>query len=57
MFELQRVSPRDIATWESIQDTDAIRVEQAGRAKSFLIQSIPWQVTDPTILATGQVFA
>ncbi|MCC7337353.1 MAG: hypothetical protein IT422_19870 [Pirellulaceae bacterium] len=43
--------------WGTIQDTDAIRVEQAGRAKSFLIQSIPWQVTDPTILATGQVFA
>lgn len=35
--------------WGKIDDVDALRVERAGRVKSFLIESQPWQEHDPTI--------
>jgi hypothetical protein len=43
--------------WGKIDDIDALRVERAGRAKSFLIESTPWQVTDPTIVGPAKVTA
>jgi len=43
--------------WGEINDVDALRVERAGKAKSFLIQSTPWQVTDPSIVGPARVTA
>lgn len=43
--------------WGAIQDIDALRVERAGKSKSFLIQSQPWQVIDPSIVGVARVTA
>jgi hypothetical protein len=42
--------------WGEINDADALRVERAGRAKSFLIESEPWQVFDASIIGSATVF-
>lgn len=47
----------DIPGWGEINDEDAIRVEKAGRAKSYRIQSDPWQVTDSSIVGPAKVVA
>lgn len=39
-----------------INDEDAIRVERAGLARSFLIESDAWQVGDPAIVGPAVVF-
>ena len=41
--------------WGEINDEDALRVERAGRARSFLIESVPWQVLDQTIIGPARV--
>ena len=38
-----------IPGWGKIDDKEALRVERAGRAKSFLIESHWWRVTNPQI--------
>lgn len=43
--------------WGEINDADALRVERAGKAKSYLIQSQPWQVLDHSIVGVARVVA
>ena len=44
-----------IPGWGRIDDKDALRVEAAGKAKSFEIESGWWRVTQPGVLNTAEV--
>jgi hypothetical protein len=44
-----------IPGWGKFDDADAIRVERAGHAKSFKIESDPWRVTRTAIVGPAQV--
>lgn len=44
-----------IPGWGKIDDKEALRVEKAGKAKSYIIESDWWRVTQPTIVGPAQV--
>ena len=41
--------------WGKIDDKDALRVEKAGKAKSFLVESHWWTVTNQSIIAPAKI--